>query len=214
MVGHGADTYFDADDSDFSVNRNSGVHRAVDDRSVRGGRGCRVIYTNALRAPYEHVVHRNTGRFTMMTSQPIRPALPTALSIDFEQQCDGATTPFYGGAPFTAATYRSCTQRCHIVHDRDPPPLARDLHRHRVVCARRREYRFAILHRSRQWTVVREYAAQNTVTWTAPVSGAYVTQLWVRRRGSAASTTWYVDGPPWRPGDDLQRKTRRLRICP
>ena len=37
---------------------------------------------------------------------------------------------------------------------------------------------------------------QNTVTWTPPSPGTYITQIWVRRRGSTASYESYVNGPP------------------
>jgi hypothetical protein len=47
-----------------------------------------------------------------------------------------------------------------------------------------------------QWSLVREYGAPVTVTWTPSVPGTYVAPLWLRRRGSAASYESSVNGPP------------------
>jgi len=50
------------------------------------------------------------------------------------------------------------------------------------------QYKFLMLDTSTSvWSIVRDYAAGNTVTWTAPHNGRYAFQVWVRSSGSTAT---------------------------
>jgi len=139
----------------------------------------------------------NTGRFTVNDATIDPDGVLTALSIDFEQRCDGATEPLFGGLRYNS--------NVPLVYAMSVTPSTTATTAGALVtftgiassALDAVEYRFAVLHQETgQWTVVREYAAQNTVTWTAPSPGTYVIQLWVRRRGSTASYESYVNGPP------------------
>ena len=131
----------------------------------------------------------NTGRFTVNDVAIDPDGVLTALSIDFEQRCDGATEPLFGGLRYNS--------NVPLVYAMSVTPSTTATTAGALVtftgigssALDAVEYRFAILHQETgQWTVVREYAAQNTVTWTAPSPGTYVTQLWVRRHGIRRAT--------------------------
>jgi hypothetical protein len=123
--------------------------------------------------------------------------IPSRLSIDFEHLCDGATAPLYGGlrynsnvplvyafsvTPSTSSATVGSTVTFTAVGSSATDAV---------------EYRFVVLREETgQWSLVREYGAPDTVTWTPPAPGTYVAQLWLRRRGSAASYESYVNGPP------------------
>ena len=59
------------------------------------------------------------------------------------------------------------------------------------------EYKFWIRERSSTtWSLLRNYAADNTVRWTAGVAGTYAVQVWVRSSGSSATyEAWRGSSP-------------------
>jgi hypothetical protein len=138
-----------------------------------------------------------TGRFTVNDLEIGPSRIPSRLSIDFEHLCDGATAPLYGGlrynsnvplvyafsvTPSTSSATVGSTVTFTAVGSSATDAV---------------EYRFVVLREETgQWSLVREYGAPDTVTWTPPAPGTYVAQLWLRRRGSAASYESYVNGPP------------------
>jgi hypothetical protein len=138
-----------------------------------------------------------TGRFTINELELGPDRIPSRLSIDFEQQCGGAAEPLYGGlrynsnvplvsalsvTPSTASPAAGSPVTFTAIGSSATGPV---------------EYRFFVLREETgQWSLVREYGAANTVTWTPPAPGTYLTQLWVRRRGSTASYESYVNGAP------------------
>ena len=79
----------------------------------------------------------NTGRFTVNDVAIDPDGVLTALSIDFEQRCDGATAPLFGGLRYNSNVPLVYAMSVTPSTTVDRRRLARDLHRHRVVCARR-----------------------------------------------------------------------------
>ena len=137
------------------------------------------------------------GRFTVNELEVLPNGLPDRISIDFEQLCDGATAPLYGGLRYNSnipLVYALSVMPSTTSATVGSPVTFTGVGSSATDAV---EYRFFVLRQeSGQWSLVREYAADNTVTWTAPSPGSYITQLWVRRRGSAASYESYVNGPP------------------
>ena len=138
-----------------------------------------------------------SGRFTVNDLEMDSDGHPSRLSIDFEQRCDGAAAPLYGGLRYnsnmplvSALSVTPSTTSATV----GSPVTFTGVGSSATDAV---DYRFFVLRQETgQWSLVREYAAGNTVTWTAPSPGSYITQLWVRRRGSAASYEAYVNGPP------------------
>jgi hypothetical protein len=187
---------------------------AVDDAGVwygefdiRRGPWATGVFEEAIgamsMAPTLYVRHSSTsctsdtGRFTVNDVAIDPDGVLTTLSIDFEQQCDGAAVPLYGGLRYNSnvpLVYAMSVTPSTTVTAAGSPVTFTGIGSSAIDAV---EYRFAILHHETgQWTLVRDYAAQNTINWTPPSPGTYVTQLWVRRRGSRASYESYVNGPP------------------
>jgi hypothetical protein len=59
------------------------------------------------------------------------------------------------------------------------------------------EYKFYVLNQATGvWTMVRDYATSNQLTWTPTSTASYVLQAWVRRAGSTVAYDVYGQSPP------------------
>lgn len=58
------------------------------------------------------------------------------------------------------------------------------------------EYKFWVYDASTGWSVLRNYGASNSVSWTPSRTGSYSFQVWVRRQGSTANYETYAGAGP------------------
>ena len=138
-----------------------------------------------------------TGRFTVNELELGPDRIPSRLSIDFEQRCDGAAEPLYGGLRYNSNM--PLVYALSVTPSATSSPAGSPVTFTAVGSSATGpvEYRFFILREETgQWSLAREYGTANTVTWTPPATGTYITQIWVRRLGSTASYESYVNGAP------------------
>ena len=138
-----------------------------------------------------------TGRFTVNELELGPDRIPSRLSIDFEQLCDGAAESLYGGLRYNSNM--PLVYALSVTPSTTSPTAGSPVTFTAVGSSATGpvEYRFFILRaETGQWSVVREYGVANTAVWTPPIAGTYITQIWVRRLGSTASYESYVNGAP------------------
>ena len=124
-----------------------------------------------------------TGRFTVNELELGPDRIPSRLSIDFEQRCDGAAEPLYGGLRYNSNM--PLVYALSVTPSTTSPTAGSPVTFTAVGSSATGpvEYRFFILREETgQWSLAREYGTANTMTWTPPATGTYITQIWVRRR--------------------------------
>jgi hypothetical protein len=118
-------------------------------------------------------------------------------AIDFDQLCDGAVAPLYGGLRLNSDV--GLVHALSVVPSSATPVtgLPITVTGNGSSATGPVEYRFLLLDQSTgQWTLLREYAREPTVDWVPPARGAYVVQLWIRRIGAAVGYESYVSSDP------------------
>jgi hypothetical protein len=135
----------------------------------------------------------SAGHLTIHEAVLNRDGALEKAAIDFDQVCNGAAGPLYGGLRLNSDV--PLVHALSVVPSTATPAAGVQVTLTGTGSAATGpvEFRFLLFNaQTSQWTLLREYGRENTASWTPPAPGVYTVQLWIRRVGVAAAYESYV----------------------